>query len=285
MTDTRPAGAVTLGLISDTHLPLRLPALPATLPELFADVQLILHAGDVGELRVLDELGALGPVIAVHGNDDTPEAQRELPERALIHAGGHRVLLWHSHHAHRADELEFRKDDSWKPKLDRLAAHARSAGADMVVFGHTHIPLVTLHQGVWLINPGALAAGNSFTVQTVRSVARALLAPGRPPQVVHLDITAPGRALDVTPDGEAGFLAGARPYWRSIFPPELRSVAAGLLDAMQAHQPVLEPGFLRAAQRVWNGSQPHLTWEDVHREWASDPFVPAALLAEIGPRP
>lgn len=285
MTDTRTAGAVTLGLISDTHLPLRLPALPDTLPDLFAGVQLILHAGDVGELRVLDELGAYAPVIAVHGNDDTPEAQRELPQRAVLHAGGHRVLLWHSHYARRADELEFRKDDAWKPKLDRLAAHARSAGADVIVTGHTHIPLVTLHQGVWLINPGALAAGNSFMVQTVRSVARAILTPERPPQVVHLDVSAPERTLDVTHAWEVGFVAGARPYWRSIFAPELRSVAAGLLDAMQAHQPALEPGFLRAAHRVWSGSQPHLTWEDVHREWAGDPFVPAALLAGIGPRP
>ncbi|NJM07720.1 metallophosphoesterase family protein, partial [Candidatus Gracilibacteria bacterium] len=72
--------------------------LPAPVFSALAGVDLILHAGDVGELRVLDALSALAPVIAVHGNDETEEAQRELPYQQLISAGGQRLLLTHAHY-------------------------------------------------------------------------------------------------------------------------------------------------------------------------------------------
>ena len=68
----------TIGLISDTHMPQRWPSMPTAVSQIFADVSMILHAGDVGELWVLDELSEIAPVIAVHGNDDTADAQREL---------------------------------------------------------------------------------------------------------------------------------------------------------------------------------------------------------------
>src|SRR2546428_11516176 len=59
--------AARLGLISDTHLPERCPALPPSLARVFAGVDLILHAGDLGALSVLDRLSAIAPVVAVHG--------------------------------------------------------------------------------------------------------------------------------------------------------------------------------------------------------------------------
>lgn len=55
------------GLIADTHLPDRLTSLPDSVATIFAGVDLILHAGDAGELRVLDALSAVTPVVAVHG--------------------------------------------------------------------------------------------------------------------------------------------------------------------------------------------------------------------------
>src|SRR5438477_1199118 len=72
-----------LGLVSDTHMPERCRALPPALFEVLLGVDLLLHAGDVGELAVLDRLSATAPVIAVHGNDDTEEAQRELPYQLI----------------------------------------------------------------------------------------------------------------------------------------------------------------------------------------------------------
>src|SRR5579859_1446384 len=117
-----------LGLISDTHMPVRCAELPPALSELFRDVDLILHAGDVGELWVLDQLSQIAPVIAVYGNDETVDAQRELPYQQLISVGGQRIVLCHSHYPDRALEFAMRKDDSWQPKLDRLHDFGRRAG-------------------------------------------------------------------------------------------------------------------------------------------------------------
>ena len=61
-------------------------------------VDVVLHAGDVGELWALDRLSAIAPVIAVHGNDETADAQQELPYQQLVVAGGARILLTHAHY-------------------------------------------------------------------------------------------------------------------------------------------------------------------------------------------
>src|SRR5438270_12851219 len=105
---------VCLGVISDTHMPQRCAELPAALKDVFCDVNLILHAGDVGELWVLDQLGDIAPVIAVHGNDETPDAQRELPYQQVVMIGGQRIVLCHSHHPDYATEMALRKDDAWQ---------------------------------------------------------------------------------------------------------------------------------------------------------------------------
>ena len=104
-----------LGLISDTHMPQRCAALPQVLADVFRGVDLFLHAGDVGELWVLDQLSAIAPVIAVHGNDDTVDAQRELPYQQIITIGGQRLLLYHSHHPDHDQEMAMRQDDRWQP--------------------------------------------------------------------------------------------------------------------------------------------------------------------------
>jgi len=84
----------TLGLISDTHLPDRLRALPPEVFDALDGVDLILHAGDVGTLAVLDQLSTIAPVVAVHGNDDSAEAIRELP------AGPSCRRIYHNFRAH-----------------------------------------------------------------------------------------------------------------------------------------------------------------------------------------
>jgi hypothetical protein len=60
-----------IGLFSDIHMAQRCTALPPSVPAVLRDADVIVHAGDVGELWVMDRLSAIAPVIAVHGNDDT----------------------------------------------------------------------------------------------------------------------------------------------------------------------------------------------------------------------
>jgi hypothetical protein len=84
-----------VGLISDTHAPDRCKELPKAIFEALAGVDLILHAGDIGELWVLDQLSAIASVNAVHGNDETDEATAALPYWQTVVVAGHRLVITH----------------------------------------------------------------------------------------------------------------------------------------------------------------------------------------------
>jgi uncharacterized protein len=117
-----------VGLISDTHGLLRPEALHA-----LAGSELIIHAGDVGDPKILEELCKLAPVVAVRGNIDTG-ACAELPETAVAQAGSALIYVLHDLKA-----------------LDLKPA----AGCAMVVSGHSHKPSREQRDGVIYINPGS----------------------------------------------------------------------------------------------------------------------------------
>jgi uncharacterized protein len=101
---------------------------------------LILHGGDVVTASVLLELEAISPVEAVYGNMDEPALQDALPERRVVKVEGARIGLVHipGPSVGREERLV-----SWFP------------GCDAVVYGHTHVPRVERHRGVWILNPGS----------------------------------------------------------------------------------------------------------------------------------
>jgi len=199
--------AARIGLISDTHMPERCVELPAAVFAVLRGVDVLLHAGDVGELWVLDRLSAIAPVIAVHGNDEAAAVQRELPYQQLVVAGGVRVLLTHGHYPDRAAEMESRRDDAWQPKLARRAAMGQRAGARVVVFGHTHVPMAVEHDGVLLVNPGAIAAPNFASRQSIQSVAMLFIRDDGVPFVAHVDLATPDWSFIPRIDWRAGFRA------------------------------------------------------------------------------
>jgi putative phosphoesterase len=125
-----------LGLISDTHGLIR-PGVHNAL----AGVELILHAGDVGGSAILDELRLIAPVKAVFGNTDPPD-EPGLVTEIIIEIGGLRVHVSHGH-------------EVGSPTPAKLAERY---DADVVVYGHTHRPLVTRHDGRLFVNPGAAGA-------------------------------------------------------------------------------------------------------------------------------
>jgi putative phosphoesterase len=143
-----------VGVISDTHGLLR-PEIPA----LFAGVQLILHAGDVGGQPILDALSALAPVEAVFGNVDDRHDPSLARER-VVTVGGVTIHVSHGHELGRPS-----------PEL----ALARYRG-DVVIFGHTHRAVMQRDAaGRMALNPGA-AGPRRFDVQP--SVARLTIAGG-----------------------------------------------------------------------------------------------------------
>jgi putative phosphoesterase len=142
-----------LGLISDTHGLLR-----PGVHEALSGVALILHAGDVGGSGILQELRLIAPVRAVLGNTD-PAGDPELAQEILIKVEGISVHVSHGH-------------EVGSPTPQRLADRY---DADVVVYGHTHRPLVTRLGGRLFVNPGA-AGPKRFNL--VPSVARLTISGG-----------------------------------------------------------------------------------------------------------
>ena len=131
-----------VAIISDTHLPRGRRRLPDDcLAELRA-ADLILHGGDLATAEVLDELEALGPPVrAVLGNVDRDPALRgRVPETQAFTADGARFAMVHD-------------AGPAKGRLARL--RARFPDADVVVFGHSHIPLHEARDGLQIFNPGS----------------------------------------------------------------------------------------------------------------------------------
>lgn len=119
-----------IGIISDTH-----GSLPASVHEVFAGVDHIIHAGDIGGTRILEELETIAPVIAVHGNMDTDELEWRLPDTRVAKLADQRVVVAH--------------------KVETVRASGVGAGADVVVSGHTHRSLVQRVDGTLFVNPGS----------------------------------------------------------------------------------------------------------------------------------
>ena len=124
-----------IGLISDTHDLLR----PEVF-DVFAGVDHIIHAGDVGSPDILVSLRAIAPVTAVVGNTDSWQLANELPQVATVEIGGLNVTVLHGHRLGR-------------PNAERVAD--TYPDADLVVFGHSHQPEILRRGRTLIVNPGS----------------------------------------------------------------------------------------------------------------------------------
>ena len=267
--------AAVVGLISDTHMPERRRALPSNLGDIFDGVDFLLHSGDVGELWVLDQLSAIAPVIAVHGNDDTKDAQRELPFQQIITIVGQRVLLWHSHFPNRDEEMAFREDDDLYRSLQRSIDQGQRVGAKIVIFGHWHIPLVYRQDEMLIINPVALASGNEFSRMLRNTVAFLFIEKDGTPHVAHVDLAAPNAPYVPQIDWDAGFIVAANQFTKSIIAPDLASAIHHL--RAQFTRPELlaiRPIVAKLAIPIWERADGELTVADVEAALHHDTTLP-----------
>lgn len=129
-----------VGVISDTHVPGAAPALPPAVFEIFRGADLILHAGDIVDPSVLDELAAIAPVEAVAGNMDGAELQLRLPAKKVLKLGRFTVGLTHGKYRIDVQKEMIRKD---------------FGDVDLIVYGHSHMPAWEKAHGVWFLNPGS----------------------------------------------------------------------------------------------------------------------------------
>ncbi len=127
--------------LADTHAPRRWRGIPDGLREPLARADLILHAGDVCTADVLDALTGYAPLHVVLGNNDRPDvAAWGAPETLELVLGGVRVAMIH---------------DSGPREGRGRRMRRRFPTADLVVFGHSHIPVDAVEAGVQLFNPGS----------------------------------------------------------------------------------------------------------------------------------
>ena len=149
-----------LGLISDTHGLLRPQALAA-----LAGCERIVHAGDIGDASILEALTRIAPVIAVRGNNDREPWADAVPEQISFEVGSLRIHLLH--------------------EIAHLRLAALQPSPQIVIYGHSHKPLVESRDGVLYVNPGS-AGPRRFKLPI--SVAELLIDSGGRPSARILEL-------------------------------------------------------------------------------------------------
>ncbi|MFC7370714.1 metallophosphoesterase family protein [Fictibacillus iocasae] len=129
--------------LSDTHFPKKKNGLPQHLTEELKKADHIIHAGDFTKAELLDELMSYAPVSAVYGNVDEEDVKKRLDARICVHLGGMTVGIVHGHEGHGRTTKE-RAIHTFLPNLPQI-----------IVFGHSHIPLMERMSETVLINPGS----------------------------------------------------------------------------------------------------------------------------------
>ena len=131
-----------IGVISDTHIPDAVDDLPSKIYEVFSNVDLIIHAGDIMDLGTLEKLNKISRVEAVCGNMDHLEVKNFLPQKKIITAGNFRIGIFHGRGAPAG-------------LIDVLKKEFEDEKVDCIIFGHSHNPLSEVHDGVLFFNPGS----------------------------------------------------------------------------------------------------------------------------------
>ena len=131
-----------IGVISDTHIPRMAKDIPRAVYDGFKDVDLILHAGDLVEIKFLEKLRKFKKTVAVSGNMDSKEITTVLKPKEIIEAGNFRIGLIHG----------------WGPPeglAERILAEFKGEKVDCIVFGHSHHPINETIKGILFFNPGS----------------------------------------------------------------------------------------------------------------------------------
>jgi len=130
-----------VGLISDTHVPVRAKEIPKGVFKVFENVDYIVHAGDLVSLSVVDELEQLAPVLVVYGNMDGPEVRGKLQKMSSFKIFEWKIGVTHYPGARFGG--------------GRLREIAKTNAFDVLVYGHTHSSNMKWEGDILFINPGS----------------------------------------------------------------------------------------------------------------------------------
>ena len=147
-----------IGVVADTHVGEVLPELPDEVPEALVGCDIILHAGDITCMSVLDRLGEIAPVVAVQGDHDRL-AGIDLPRERVVVVRGQRIGLVHGRRT-RAIEMPAAAMSLARGRAVLLGLHRhmrrRLGPVDLIVHGHLHMPVDTQVGGTRVFSPGAV---------------------------------------------------------------------------------------------------------------------------------
>jgi putative phosphoesterase len=162
----------TVGLIADTHVPSRAKCIPKKVFQIFENADFIVHAGDLVQLAVIDELEQLAPVLAVHGNMDGPEVSGALPKLNALKIYGWKIGVMHD------------------PKAlfgrGKMREIAKQNGFDAFVYGHTHNASIKWEGQMLYINPGSPTNPLSSFINKPTVALLKVTKEGITPEIVHV---------------------------------------------------------------------------------------------------
>lgn len=138
---TNVEASKTVGLISDTHVPSRAKCIPKMVFKIFENVDFIIHAGDLVELEVIDELEHIAPVLAVYGNMDGPEIKGALSKLNSL-----KIFDW---------KIGVMHDPNTMFGMGKMREFARQNGFNAFVYGHTHNNSIKWEGKTLYVNPGS----------------------------------------------------------------------------------------------------------------------------------
>ena len=130
-----------IGVISDTHIPLKAKGIPVEVLNGLKGVDLILHAGDLIDVSVLEQLRKIAEVKAVVGNMDNPEVVRTLSKKEVVKVNNFKIGLIHGFGPPNGIEERIRGEFE--------------GNIDVIVFGHSHSAVNETRNGVLFFNPGS----------------------------------------------------------------------------------------------------------------------------------
>ena len=153
-----------IGVIADTHVPGGMPGLPRRVRDLFRNVDIILHVGDVCNLATLEELEEITITMAISGNRDDEIVRKYVEPSRVVEFANRRIGMIHGHRGllpELSDAL--RAKLLGRPQDEGLHAYllGQFSEVDCILFGHTHRPYAKVHQGILLFNPGSPLPGRS----------------------------------------------------------------------------------------------------------------------------
>ncbi|REJ09810.1 metallophosphoesterase family protein [Halobacillus trueperi] len=130
-------------VLSDTHMPKKAKQLPERFLKELKNVDAIIHAGDWQTLELYETLKDYAPVYGVYGNVDGEEVQNKFPAKQLLEWEGYRIGIVHGH--------------GEKKTTEKRALESFEDGAvDVLIYGHSHIPVLRYFKRTLLFNPGSL---------------------------------------------------------------------------------------------------------------------------------